>query len=368
MSVFTNIFSDSEIAARTPDCSGDYYFVSDRQADFNYNLGKTIDSLLFLSSDPTNDFQIINGGFISDNGDGTIDISECTAIGYDVNDNKRFISLPELTNIELPSGWDDGRQIWVTLKYDSKLGTETRTHKIGGTYHYQLEDTYLGDEDGIENGTTDDLFTDSDPTDTATILGSFTMTGTTYVDQNERSIDYHVINISAGQIVPYMANDDPAVYGDRIILLQGQVLEILPEYKPLIDKTYCGDGTNATAVAFFKTSDAGGTTRDTSGTYFVLPDTRGLSLKNIGNAVISGRTKIGPTERGEMQEDQGQDHEHNLLGGSTDAVDKYMRTSSSTSAKAPWAGTYSEHGGNGTPRMGANTRDSSIGTNFGITY
>ena len=38
-------------------------------------------------------------------------------------------------------------------------------------------------------------------------------------------------------------------------------------------------------------------------TTFNLPNTSGLSIKGIGNAIISGRTKTGPVSLGEVQED-----------------------------------------------------------------
>lgn len=186
----TNIFGDTEVSGESPDCGGDYYKVSDRQQDFNYTMEKVYDALLNISDNPSSDHQIISGGVVSDNGDGTIDISACVAMGYNHDDKKRFISLPALSNVSLPSGYNDGRQIWIILKHDFKLGTSTRTHKVSGTYHYQLDDTYYGDSSGLEGATTDDLFTDSDPSGDDVILGSFTMTGTTYVDQDVRSPQY----------------------------------------------------------------------------------------------------------------------------------------------------------------------------------
>lgn len=169
----------------------------------------------------------------------------------------------------------------------------------------------------------------------------------------------------------YWKNDTPAVHGDRLLLLQGQVI-LIATYPLLVAATYCGDPDNPTAPAFYKTSDAGGTIRNTAGTYFVLPDTRGLSLKNIGDATISGRTKTGPVELGEVQEDQGQGHYHDPLAPAGD----FLATATAGTAGASFAlgapvsttGAPVTDGVNGTPRTGDMTRDATIGTNFGIVY
>lgn len=173
--------------------------------------------------------------------------------------------------------------------------------------------------------------------------------------------------IGPGVGVIYWKNDTPGVWGDRVLLLQGQTI-LIATYAALVAATYCGDANNATAPAFYKTSDAGGTTRDTAGTYFVLPDTRGLSLKNIGDATISGRTKTGPTELGEVQEDQLQGFAI-TTGNNSSASGTKIYTSAATDLDTTnITSIMQDDGTNGTPRTGTNTRDSSIGTNFGITY
>lgn len=192
--------------------------------------------------------------------------------------------------------------------------------------------------------------------------------------------------IGPGMGVIYWKNGTPAANGDRILLLQGQVI-LIATYSELVDACYVGDGNNATAATFYKTSDAGGTTRDTAGSYFVLPDTRGLSLKNIGDATISTRTKTGPTEIGEVQEDQSQAWQLGADEDATGARDYWSKTGlrdnqNDFSAQANYTAfnlittaqgdsqmvKAMNDGTNGDPRSGLNTRDSTIGTNFGITY
>lgn len=185
----------------------------------------------------------------------------------------------------------------------------------------------------------------------------------------------------------YWKNDTPAVHGDRLLLLQGQVI-LIATYPLLVAATYCGDPNNPTAPAFYKTSDAGGTIRNTAGTYFVLPDTRGLSLKNIGDATISGRTKTGPVELGEVQEDQIQGWQLGAEEDTTGARD-YWGTAlerdvnvgtggaAANNTRSKYATTLQgdskmlkamNDGTNGDPRQGDMTRDATIGTNFGIVY
>ncbi len=196
------------------------------------------------------------------------------------------------------------------------------------------------------------------------------------------------LGVGPGMGVTYWKNDTPAALGDRVLLLQGQVI-LIATYPLLAAAVYCGDANNATAPAFYKTSDAGGTTRSTTGAYMVLPDTRGLSLKGVGNATVNTRTKTGPAALGEVQEDQMQGHKVLVVNGNTigsyagglsasqgiayiletgTAGEDYRLTGTATTPDRGLSSIPVTDGTNGTPRTGANTRDSSIGTNFGITY
>jgi hypothetical protein len=176
--------------------------------------------------------------------------------------------------------------------------------------------------------------------------------------------------IGPGIGVTYWKSGTPIANGDRVLLLQGQVI-LISSYPLLVAAIYCGDANNATAPAFYKTSDAGGTTRSTSGTYLVLPDLRGLSLKNIGDATVNGRTKVGPVNLGEVQEDQFQGHYFRVRTKNLTGTNSYPRggdSNGNTSNGLDAAWEILTDGTNGPPRIGTNTRDSSIGTNFAITY
>jgi hypothetical protein len=177
--------------------------------------------------------------------------------------------------------------------------------------------------------------------------------------------------IGPGIGVIYWKSGTPIANGDRVLLLQGQVI-LISSYPLLAAAVYCGDANNATAPAFYKTSDAGGTTRSTSGTYLVLPDLRGLSLKNIGDATVNGRTKVGPVNLGEVQEDQEQGHYHNTANGTNQikfGPGSYVISNGTGAGQANITVTSQiTDGTHDTPRIGYNTRDSTIGTNFAITY
>jgi hypothetical protein len=177
--------------------------------------------------------------------------------------------------------------------------------------------------------------------------------------------------IGPGMGVTYWKNGTPAANGDRVLLLQGQVISIA-SYALLVAACYVGDPSNPTAPAFYKTSDAGGTTRDTAGGFFVLPDTRALVLKGAGNQTINTRVKSGPAF-GAVEEDRMQGHWHNYYyrdtgytsGGVVGDGLGFVIDSGPLLDRVKGAIT---DGTNGDPRTGATTRDCSIGTNHGITY
>ena len=180
MSEVTNIFKDGEITGFNPDIDGDHIKIGDYGRDHNYFQDKIAEALKYLSFFPDEDFFILYGGEVTDGGGGTIDVAAGAALGKNSDGEIRLIVIPELTGVSVPSGWNDGRQIWVIGEHEFKLGSSTRTHKTTSeTYHYTLEDSYTGESDS------DDLFVDSDPnsvSETIVCFGSFTMTGTTFAE------------------------------------------------------------------------------------------------------------------------------------------------------------------------------------------
>jgi len=184
----TNIFKDGEVTGYNPDNSGDSVLVTDDQKDYNHMSSKIAQAIKALTSDPTLDCRIIYGGEVTDSGSGQVDISKGLAVGLDTDGNVRLVTIPALTNIAMPTGFDDGRQLWVIGEYVEKLTSSTRNHfNTSESYHPEVEDSYTGETD------TDDLFVDADPNatpDTIVCWGSFTMTSTTFAAATGRSDEF----------------------------------------------------------------------------------------------------------------------------------------------------------------------------------
>ncbi len=125
---------------------------------------------------------------------------------------------------------------------------------------------------------------------------------------------------SPGELVLWCRSQAPATVGARVLLLQGQTITIASA-KDLVAATYCGDGVNNTAgVPFYKSSDAGGVTRDIAGTYFTLPDARGVTIRGIDVAAArdpQGATRGAGTPNGSIQQDAFQGWQ---LGATADAT------------------------------------------------
>ena len=116
-----------------------------------------------------------------------------------------------------------------------------------------------------------------------------------------------------GEVVAWVGNNDaPATSPEyaRLLPLNGQAVTIA-DYQDLVDACYVGDALNSSASAFYKTSDAGGTTRSTSGAYFVLADMRGYvprGLDTSGTVDPDGASR----DIGSVQEDAYEEHAHRV--------------------------------------------------------
>jgi hypothetical protein len=93
--------------------------------------------------------------------------------------------------------------------------------------------------------------------------------------------------IGPGKFVRWFLADDPSVTGDRVLLLSGQGI-LHANYPDLLAAVYVGDPDNPTAPYFYKSTDAAGLTRSTSGTYLQLPESRDFVFPN-GPRVTSSR-------------------------------------------------------------------------------
>lgn len=86
-----------------------------------------------------------------------------------------------------------------------------------------------------------------------------------------------------GELVFHASPSD--VLDANVLPLKGQVITI-SAYPALVAATYVGDTNNPTAAypAFYKCSDTGGSTRNTAGPYFKLPDGRGRFIRALAGA------------------------------------------------------------------------------------
>jgi len=182
---------------------------------------------------------------------------------------------------------------------------------------------------------------------------------------------------SPGEVVLWCRSQAPATVGARILLLQGQTIPIA-SYKDLVAATYCGDGVNNTAsVPFYKSTDSGGVTRNTTGTYFTLPDARGVTIRGIdtGNTRDPlGSTRGGGTPNGSIELDALQGHWHGPLnmnqaggGGSFNGATVIAGTNTG-SYVGSYVGSPTTDGTNGTPRLAVESRMINLACYIGIRY
>lgn len=148
----------------------------------------------------------------------------------------------------------------------------------------------------------------------------------------------------------------------RLMPLTGQVL-LISNYADLVTATYCSDAKNATAPAFYKTSDSGGNTRSTAGAYFVLPDAQGMFPRAIGTNSKLTRAdgnSYSPGLMGQLSQDALQDF--GIPAGVAGSGSYAGYGTTSAVAVAPIAGGY------GIPRRGPETKPASITVQFCISY
>lgn len=114
-------------------------------------------------------------------------------------------------------------------------------------------------------------------------------------------------------------------------------------------------------------------------TTFNLPDLRGAFLRGIGDGTINGRTKSGPTNVGDFQEDQYQRHFHTFLDNSSsyNSLTTYNISGSGLGKIAHGGGTIEgtlqvsesrEASGSGAPRTGSETRPFNAGILYCIKF
>lgn len=208
----SNLFEDGEVTGYNPDQNGDYRTIDDLQYDYNHSIAKLVDVIVALSNNEDKEFFILYGGQVTDSGSSQVDIAAGVAIGKNENGDVRICEIPALTNVDVPSGWNDNRQIWCVGYHEWSLNSATRNHATTGeSYHPYLDDGYKGQDD------TDDLFVDSDPnsgSENVLCWGSFQISGGgvfTSLDSGERTRHYGISVEDAN------VNGDLSVTGDASV-------------------------------------------------------------------------------------------------------------------------------------------------------
>lgn len=214
-----------------------------------------------------------------------------------------------------------------------------------------------------------------------TIVGDERMVGRDDLGDFKVTIDDLLESLAGklppGMMIEYVADGDPAVNGDRVILQQGQTV-LIADYQNAFDKVY----KDQTTPAFFKCDVDG--TPNPSGLYFIMQDRRAVVPKGIGNQTINERVKSGPTELSAVEEDRMQGWQIGTLDGGilyygygfnagnypqgvSSGGSNYLNYRNDQQGAADM-GTAKNDGTNGDPRTGATTRENSIGTQWGLTY
>jgi hypothetical protein len=189
-----------------------------------------------------------------------------------------------------------------------------------------------------------------------------------------------------GELVLWSRSQAPATVGARVLLLQGQTIAVAT-YPDLCNAVYCGDAANNTVgVPFYLSSDSGGVTRATTGTWLTLPDARGVTIRGIDTGHTrdpNGATRGGGTPNGSIELDALQGHYDvtalgnattprlvstiNSGGGIKVAVQDSASGSATTSVYVSDGVTY-ESVVNGTPRVASETRMINMACYIGIRY
>jgi hypothetical protein len=198
-----------------------------------------------------------------------------------------------------------------------------------------------------------------------------------------------------GRGVIWWKNEAPSVTGDRVLLLTGQGVEIA-NYPELDANVWCTDagpggspasGYNAIVAAgggaFYRASDAAGTTPNIAGPYLILSDTRGRGLRGEDSGALvdpDGASRF----LGGLQGSAMWGHWHKEYTGApaTNGNTGTPISFRSSNGASGGANMHVNQGGdvsdtiresiddgvNGTPTLASESRGANTQTRFGIIY
>jgi len=179
-----------------------------------------------------------------------------------------------------------------------------------------------------------------------------------------------------GELVTWFGNSDPGALGLRVLLLQGQGV-LVANYPELTTAVYTGDGTNATAGAFFRADDAAGTIRNIAGAFLIMAEARGAVIRGLDDTALIDIDGAGTRLPGDFQDDAFQGHYHNFSqNGAPAAIYNLVSNAGSfggitvgTTATGNTLGIHGPSTGiDGTPRTTDQTRMKNISAHLAIRY
>lgn len=181
--------------------------------------------------------------------------------------------------------------------------------------------------------------------------------------------------LPAGTEVGWNLNVDPATYGARYLLLNGQGI-LRANFTELDANTYVGDGNNAAVAAgggaFYRADDAAGVTPNIVGIYLILPESRGVVSRGLDLAASIDPDGAGRF-LGDLQVDAFQGHFHAVFADSGtpvagNGIQSNVNGTIGTQINDGFVGIPINDGVNGTPRTDSETRMYNRSTQFAIKY
>ena len=191
------------------------------------------------------------------------------------------------------------------------------------------------------------------------------------MDNQEIKHNINQLQYPVGSIIAFFGVSDPYGWlicdGDTIGAETSAATHKGSKYKNLYDqlwtmvKSYSANLTISAAIGL--TNDADWAALKT----ITIPNMKGIGVCGIGTQDINARTKTGPTNLGDKQEDQMQGHYHGPTTLLRDSTARYHTDSGGPYAFGTGAAATTgplNDGTNGEPRTGTETRESRIGLNF----